>query len=87
MRLQRAFLTLSAWRMPVSPRLALEAILIRSTEERLEVEKGVDMLLHYSMAETQIAPSDGQDFIGLPLVASVFRKETKHQSQQSGGPG
>lgn len=71
---QRAFLTLSAWNSPV-PRLALEAVLYRSTEERHEVEKGIEALLQYSMAERYPAPSDKQEFIGLPLVASIFGKK------------
>ena len=71
---QRAFLTLSAWNSPV-PRLALEAVLFRSTEERQEVEKGIESLLQYSMAEIHMAPSDKQEFISLPLVASVFGKK------------
>jgi hypothetical protein len=71
---QRAFLTLSAWNSPV-PRLALEAILFHSTEERNEVEKGIESLLHYSMAEISIATLDKQEFINLPLVASVFGKK------------
>ena len=71
---QRAFLTLSAWNSPV-PRLALEAVLFRSTKERQEVEKGIDSLLQYSMAETHVALSDKQEFISLPLVASVFGKK------------
>lgn len=71
---QRAFLTLSAWNSPV-PRLALEAVLFRSTEERNEVEKGIEALLQYSMAEVHVAPSDKQEFISLPLVASVFGKK------------
>lgn len=71
---QRAFLTLSAWNSPV-PRLALEAVLFRSTEERNEVEKGIESLLQYSMAEIYVAPSDKQEFISLPLVASVFGKK------------
>lgn len=71
---QRAFLTLSAWNSPV-PRLALEAVLVRSTEERNEVEKGVETLLQYSMAEIHLAPSDNQEFISLPLVASIFGKK------------
>ena len=71
---QRAFLTLSAWNSPV-PRLALEAVLFRSTEERHEVEQGIESLLQYSMAEIHTAPSDNQEFISLPLVASVFGKK------------
>jgi hypothetical protein len=71
---QRAFLTLSSWNSAV-PRLALEAVLFRSTQERQEVERGIESLIQYSMAELQIAPSDGQEFIGLPLVASVFGRK------------
>ena len=71
---QRAFLTLSTWNSPV-PRLALEAVLFRSTQERSEVEKGIESLLQYSMAEVYVAPSDKQEFISLPLVASVFGKK------------
>jgi hypothetical protein len=71
---ERAFLTLSAWNSSV-PRLALEAVLFRSTEERHEVEKGIDQLLQFSMAEVQVAPADQQEFISLPLVASVFGRK------------
>jgi hypothetical protein len=71
---QRAFLTLSAWNSPV-PRLALEAVLFQSTEERQEVERGIESLLQYSMAEMHVAPADRQEFISLPLVASVFGKK------------
>jgi hypothetical protein len=41
---QRAFLTLAAWTSSV-PRLALEAVLLRSTQERFEVQAGVETLL------------------------------------------
>jgi ribonuclease HI len=70
---QRAFLTLSAWNSPV-PRLALEAVLFRSTEERTAVEEGIESLMQYSLAEIHIAPVDGQEFISLPLVATFFGK-------------
>jgi hypothetical protein len=53
----------------------LEAILFRSTEERQEVEKGIELLLQYSMAEIHVSPEDRQEFISLPLVASVFGKK------------
>lgn len=71
---QRAFLTLAAWSSAV-PRLALEVVLFRSTEERHEVEKGIESLLQYSMAEISVAESDKQEFVNLPLVASVFGKK------------
>lgn len=71
---QRAFLTLAAWNSPV-PKLALEAILFRSTEERNEVEKGIESLLQYSMAELHPSGSTKEEFIGLPLVATIFGKK------------
>jgi len=71
---QQAFLTLSAWNSSV-PRLALEAVLLRSTEEREEVEIGVEALLNYSLIDAHLAPVDGQEYLSLPLVASVFGKK------------
>jgi hypothetical protein len=71
---QRAFLTMSAWNSSV-PRIALEAVLMRSTAERREVESGVEALVQYSMAELHTAPTDQQLFIRLPLVASAFGKK------------
>jgi hypothetical protein len=57
------------------PRLALEAVLFRSTEERSEVEKGIDSLIQYSMAEVVVGTQDKQVFITLPLVAYIFGKK------------
>jgi hypothetical protein len=71
---QRAFLTLSSWNSAV-PRIALEAVLQRSTGERLEVERGVESLLQYSMAETTIAKADSQEFISLPMVSTAFGRK------------
>ena len=71
---QRAFLTLCAWSSSV-PRIALEAVLMRSTSERQEVEDGVEALVQYSMAELHTAPADHQVFVRLPLVASAFGKK------------
>ena len=68
---QRAFLTLSPWNSAV-PRAALEAVLMRSTGERSEVEKGIDSLVDYSLAEHRITQEDRQEFIGLTLAAHLF---------------
>ena len=70
---QRIFMTLAGWNSAV-PRIALEAVLISSTEERLEVENGIEALLHYSLAEAKVAEDD-QEFISLPLAASAFGKQ------------
>ena len=71
---KRAFLTLAAWNSAV-PRVALEAVLIHSTGEVAEVEKGIETLLQYSLAETRVTAEENQEFIGLPLAASEFGKK------------
>ncbi|MDD5267574.1 MAG: NB-ARC domain-containing protein [Methylococcales bacterium] len=71
---QRAFMTLSAWNSLI-PRLALEAVLLRSTGERHQVEAGIESLLNYSLTESHTAPTDNQEFLSLPLVASIFGKK------------
>ena len=68
---QRAFLTLSAWKSPI-PQVALEVVLIRSTQERSEVENGIESLLQFSIAEAHVAQADGQKFLSLPLATSIF---------------
>lgn len=68
---QRAFMTLAAWNSAV-PRVALESVLIGSTNERSEVERGIDSLLQYSLAEERITIDDNQEFISLPLAANTF---------------
>ena len=69
---QRAFMTLAAWNSAV-PRIALEAVLMVATKERSEVEKSIDALLQYSLAEERVS-DDGQEYIFLPLVANAFGK-------------
>lgn len=71
---QRAFMTLADWNSSV-PRLALEAVLLRSIEERSEVEKGIESLLQFSMAEIHVSSTDNQENLSLPLVARVFGKK------------
>jgi len=70
---QRTFLTLAGWNSSV-PRVALEAVLLHSTQEPDAVADGIDMLIAYSMAETHES-DDKQLFVRLPLVASVFGKK------------
>lgn len=71
---QRAFLTLSSWSSAV-PRIALEAVLLQSTQERSEVESGLDMLINYSLVEAHSATEDQQEFLALPVVAEAFGKK------------
>jgi len=70
---QRIFMTLAAWNSAV-PRVALEAVLQKSIGEIVEVERAIDLLLQYSLAERQRS-IDGMDFIALPLVALMFGRK------------
>jgi tetratricopeptide (TPR) repeat protein len=70
---QRAFMTLAAWNSAV-PRIALEAVLQKSVGEVAEVERSIDLLLQYSLAERQRS-IEGLDFIELPLVALLFGRK------------
>ena len=80
---QRAFLTLSGWASSV-PRIALEAVLLRSTREIHEVEAGVDMLIQYSLVEPHAGQKDDQEFLFLPLVAAAFGKRKLNISPLKG---
>jgi hypothetical protein len=70
---QRAFMTLAAWNSAV-PRVALEAVLQKSVGEIAEVERAIDLLLQYSLAERQRS-IEGLDFLELPLVALMFGRK------------
>ncbi len=67
---RRVFLTLCAWRSYV-PQLALEAILLRPDNDRMDVGNAVDELIRMSLVERSKA-TDGNDFLSVPLVAAIF---------------
>lgn len=71
---QRAFLTLTSWKSAI-PRVVLEAVLLNATGDRVAVEDGIDSLLKYSMADSEISPADAQVFISLPLVSAIFGRK------------
>jgi hypothetical protein len=66
-------MTLAAWNSAV-PRIALEAVLHRMMTDAAEVERSIDLLLQYSLAEKSTSV-EGQESLELPLVASVFGKK------------
>jgi hypothetical protein len=68
---QRIFLTLCRWRSTI-PLVGLEAVLLRPDNERMDVDSAVEELLRSSMIERRDSPEDGQVFVSVPLVASVF---------------
>lgn len=71
---KRIFLTLCSWRSAV-PLLALEAVLLRPSNERMDVEKAADELSRSSFIEIIESPDDKELFLTVPLVASIFGKK------------
>ncbi len=70
---RRVFLTLCSWRSAV-PLLALEAVLLRPTNERMDIAKATEELSRSAFVETSISIQDNERFITVPLVAAVFGK-------------
>lgn len=69
---QRLFLTLSSWRSVV-PQLAVEAVLLRPQNERMDVERAIEELRQSSLIDISDS-EDGSFFLMVPLVASMFGK-------------
>lgn len=69
---QRLFLSLSSWRSAV-PQLAIEAVLLRPQNERMDVERAVNELKQSSLIDLSISEDDST-FLVMPLVTSVFGK-------------
>jgi hypothetical protein len=68
---RRVFLTLCAWRSLV-PQLALEAVLLRPENERMDVSQAVDELVRMSLVQRTASAADGTDFLDVPLAAAIF---------------
>jgi tetratricopeptide (TPR) repeat protein len=70
---KRVFLTLCVWRSAV-PLLALEAVLLRPSNERMDVANAAEELNRSSFIEISSSSKDGELFLTVPLVAAVFGK-------------
>ncbi len=70
---RRVFLTLCNWRSTV-PMVALEAVLLRPNNERMDISSAIEELQRSSFIEISISPIDDEQFISVPLVASIFGK-------------
>lgn len=68
---KRIFLTLSNWRSVV-PYVAVEAVLMRSDNERMDVEDAIEELVRSSFIEVSQSQKDSMLFISVPLSASLF---------------
>lgn len=70
---KRVFLTLCSWRS-VIPQIALESVLLRPENEKMDVDKALDDLNKSSFIEIEERTDDS--FIRVPMAASFFgRKE------------
>jgi tetratricopeptide (TPR) repeat protein len=69
---KQVFLTLSNWRSTV-PELAIEAVMLRPSNEKLDIEGALDELKRSSFVETTTS-ADKNNLLSVPLVAAVFGK-------------
>ncbi len=68
---QRVFLTLCNWRSSV-PALAVEAILLRPQNERIDAEGAIEELIQSSFIEESLADTTGEAELTVPLAARLF---------------
>ena len=71
---RRVFLTMCNWRSSI-PTLALEAVLLRPINERMDVENAVEELGRSSFVELTSSEEDKEQFVTVPLAAAVFGKK------------
>lgn len=70
---KRVFLTLCNWKSTI-PQLALEAVLLRPANEKMDVGKAIEELSRSSLVEITISEKDEGLFLSVPLIAAVFGK-------------
>jgi NB-ARC domain len=68
---KQVFLTMCNWRSTI-PRIALEAVMLRPANERMDVEDAIDELILTSFVEEVVASEDNESILSVPLAASVF---------------
>jgi hypothetical protein len=67
---RRIFLTLAGWRS-IIPELAVEAVLIRPGNEKIDVRGAIEELVNSSLVDEIVSVSD-EYFLSVPLAAQVF---------------
>jgi hypothetical protein len=67
----QVFLTMCNWRSTI-PRIALEAVMLRPANERMDVEDAIEELIRTSFVEEVVASEDNESILSVPLAASVF---------------
>ena len=68
---QRVFLTLCNWHSTM-PLIALQAVLLRPANERMDVMAAVEELRKSSLVEVSQSAEDKEEFINVPLAALEF---------------
>lgn len=76
---QRIFLLMSTWRS-VIPSIAIEAVVMRSAEERIDVRSALEELKRLSFIEEFSTGNDPEPFVSLPLVALTFGQKKLNAS-------
>lgn len=80
---QRVFLTLCTWRS-LTPRVALEATLLRPENERIDVRAAIESLVRSSLVEIVPGKIESEDFVRVPLAALTFgQKKLKVSSMRA----
>jgi hypothetical protein len=68
---KQVFLTMCNWRSTI-PRLALEAVMLRPANERMDVDGAIEELIRTSFVEEIIVSDDNEGLVSVPLAASEF---------------
>lgn len=71
---KQVFLTMCNWRSTL-PRIALEAVMLRPANDRMDVENAIDELIKTSFVEDLEASEDHQSILSVPLAASEFGRK------------
>lgn len=70
---KRVFLTLCSWRS-IIPQIAIEAVLLREENERINVDDAIEELRKSSFVEVIVSGKDNEIFLNVPLAAFIFGK-------------
>lgn len=71
---KRIFLTLCSWNSYI-PELALEAVILKNSEEFIDVKKATDELINCSFVERYAFEKEEYSFVKAPLTALIFGKK------------
>lgn len=71
---QQVFLTLCSWRSTI-PKIALEAVLLRPANEKLDVDAAIEELVQSSFIEVSDDNEEHESFIVVPLSAAIFGRK------------